>query len=656
MFIRSAATLYIATLYVCLTEARHFASKPNVKCMPGFHIEWTRELSTSPIAATSLITDINADGELDVITATFAGDIHVLRASDGKSLPGTDWPYRLLQSTIHASPIQYDYNRDGMLDVIITTSQGEIHVVSWNGTFITKHQLDGLYVQRDWYKKILTAEEDNIHDYILDKPTDDPNYIVIDVHVLATPVLIDLNRDGSTEELIIPVSYFYDLDYYSTPELFDELNNGLSYSDLDNYLASSLIILNITDMSTVNTIHLELTKVKAEYPGYQLFSPTVLDLDGDDGPLEIITGSSAGHLHVYNSNGSIKPGFPIVTDTLHGQITVEDVTGDGVLDIIITDISSNVACYSATGQLQWEVQTSGSRPSGTRVASHHGNHSSQVILATDDGYVWVLDGTTGSVLDDWPFKIKGKLSTVPLITRIESLPSPVIMLLDSAGFLQILGLDKCRQAVTLKETSLVQVLSHDMIVTSPGLEFLIATDDGALICLRQTNETGLLPQDGVSHVNLFSWPMEVKNMNNFAFALYAVDIICDVQVTASSFLLTITLFDDDKMYNSSYGYNIQVHVGGLLLKTFRIQNINKVHVLEVPSPIHPIKGHLVVSCLDRYGRLAQQIVPISFYESLPNDVQWLLISPTVALGLLLLVLYAFPPEMLLPTYYQAKNR
>lgn len=64
-----------------------------------------------------------------------------------------------------------------------------------------------------------------------------------------------------------------------------------------------------------------LLQVKAEYPGYQLFSPTVLDLDGDDGPLEIITGSSAGHLHVYNSNGSIKPGFPIVTDTLHGQVT-----------------------------------------------------------------------------------------------------------------------------------------------------------------------------------------------------------------------------------------------------------------------------------------------------------------------------------------------
>ena len=61
-------------------------------------------------------------------------------------------------------------------------------------------------------------------------------------------------------------------------------------------------------------------QVKAQYPGYLLFSPTVLDLDGDGGPLEIITGSSAGHLHVHNLDGSDRPGFPVVTDTLHGQV------------------------------------------------------------------------------------------------------------------------------------------------------------------------------------------------------------------------------------------------------------------------------------------------------------------------------------------------
>ena len=92
------------------------------------------------------------------------------------------------------------------------------------------------------------------------------------------------------------------------------------------------------------------------------------------------------------------------------------------------------------------------------------------------------------------------------------------MLLDLAGFLQVLGLDKCRQAVTVKETSLVPVLAHDMITGSPGLEFLIATDDGALLCLRQTNTTGLLPLVDITHVNLFAWPTEVKNANNFAFA------------------------------------------------------------------------------------------------------------------------------------------
>ena len=43
--------------------------------------------------------------------------------------------------------LQYDYDKDGMLDVIITTSQAEIHIVSWNGTFITKHQVSSSLYQ-----------------------------------------------------------------------------------------------------------------------------------------------------------------------------------------------------------------------------------------------------------------------------------------------------------------------------------------------------------------------------------------------------------------------------------------------------------------------------------------------------------------------------
>lgn len=40
------------------------------------------------------------------------------------------------------------------------------------------------------------------------------NYVEVDPHILATGVIDDLNQDGVTEELVIPVSYYYDPDDY----------------------------------------------------------------------------------------------------------------------------------------------------------------------------------------------------------------------------------------------------------------------------------------------------------------------------------------------------------------------------------------------------------------------------------------------------------
>lgn len=44
--------------------------------------------------------------------------------------------------------------------------------------------------------------------------TSDSLYVNVPPHVLATPVIADLNRDGVTEELILPVSYYFDKEMY----------------------------------------------------------------------------------------------------------------------------------------------------------------------------------------------------------------------------------------------------------------------------------------------------------------------------------------------------------------------------------------------------------------------------------------------------------
>ncbi len=47
----------------------------------------------------------------------------------------------------------------------------------------------------------------------------------------------------------------------SDPDAFDSLGGHLTYPDLEHYLASSVVLVNVSSMTTMKTIHLELTKV-----------------------------------------------------------------------------------------------------------------------------------------------------------------------------------------------------------------------------------------------------------------------------------------------------------------------------------------------------------------------------------------------------------
>lgn len=62
--------------------------------------------------------------------------------------------------------------------------------------------------------------------------------------------------------------------------------------------------------------------MKSEFPGYALNSPTLINLEGDGGPLQIVVGTSGGHVYALNPDGSARSGFPVTTDSVHGQVQV----------------------------------------------------------------------------------------------------------------------------------------------------------------------------------------------------------------------------------------------------------------------------------------------------------------------------------------------
>lgn len=79
--------------------------------------------------------------------------------------------------------------------------------------------------------------------------------VVLDAHIMCNGAIGDIDGDGS-DEIVLPVSYFFDRAYYDTEEHRGELPPGL---DSTMYVASGLVAFDLARRSLKWTTHLDLT-------------------------------------------------------------------------------------------------------------------------------------------------------------------------------------------------------------------------------------------------------------------------------------------------------------------------------------------------------------------------------------------------------------
>ncbi|KAK7473674.1 hypothetical protein BaRGS_00035071, partial [Batillaria attramentaria] len=149
------------------------------KCQYNLKMLWHTDVGTSPFAAPPLVADIDGGGGLEVAAAPFSESITVLDGNTGKQLTDSHWPLHNLESTFHASPLQYDIDGDGFLDILLVSSSGEIIFYRDDGVLLGDFSYQG------------------------------PDHVSVDAHVYATPVLIDINRDGVIDELVVSTTHMF---------------------------------------------------------------------------------------------------------------------------------------------------------------------------------------------------------------------------------------------------------------------------------------------------------------------------------------------------------------------------------------------------------------------------------------------------------------
>lgn len=256
----------------------------------------------------------------------------------------------------------------------------------------------------------------------------DSNYAFVDAHVLATPVLADVNADGHME-IIFSVSYFFDkMDYPEGSAKRSMLGTDV---DPDMYVGGGIACWDMESQDWAWLVHLDLTTAKSHFQAMIYSSVTVADLDGD-GRSEVVIGTALGLLYVLDGeSGFTRRFFPMQFHSIQAQIAVADVVGGPDLEMLVVDMGGSVACVSLSGDVLWDATLSGSLPFTPTVGDVDGDGFLDVVVvavteiedvvdsskkkedtkhrrkstASKGCDVWVLRGDTGVALPGYPLRL-----------------------------------------------------------------------------------------------------------------------------------------------------------------------------------------------------------------------------------------------------------
>lgn len=160
-------------------------------------------------------------------------------------------------------------------------------------------------------------------------------------------------------------------------------------------------------------------------------SPVVADLDGDGSP-EILAANNQNKVFIWSANGTLWSGWPKSLAFFGTNIAVDDLTGDGPKEIIISTFGS-VRVFNTNGVMLpgFPVFTNASN-SPPAIGDVDGDGQKEIVVATGTGPTNLyMIKANGVVMPNWPKAINPQLAS-----NFTSSSYPVLGDLDGDGALE----------------------------------------------------------------------------------------------------------------------------------------------------------------------------------------------------------------------------
>lgn len=427
----------------------------------------------------------------------------------------------------------------------------------------------------------------------------DDEHILLDAHILATPVVLDLDLDGGLDA-VVPVSYFFDLEFYAKRENSDRLPQGI---DMMHYAAAGIVAVDLETGKVKWARQLDLTHRRMKHAAFAMSSPIVAN--GDlDGVVDVYMTTASGSIVGFDAKGNVKSGFPISIGPTHAGCVIEDINADGKLDICAGDLNGVVSCFDLrSGAPVWEYATNhGSIAETPTIGDVNGDGYLDVVFGTTGGGIWALDGRSGKPLPHFPVIANGAIVAPILLVNLNNTNPPaapsvglglhaVVVALDGVMYVAS-GRTGCVQITDIGEESYTMVLTDD--VTGNGKTDLVVTTLSGSVFVFET---------AAPFHPLKQWTSRIKGLNTLTASEGHLGVFIEPEsrvsrdVRGDYFHLMITIKDNRVGRHQVFHprYYVTVTIGKRLMVLSRLYFEAKTYTETIPTPLERVYGPVIVT-------------------------------------------------------------